>query len=172
MGGHSKGPESEERLMVSVFLSAIELSLLSRYLNVYYRRTRRLDVPLITALRVAPEPLPDTLKTELEGWTKAAGDLHSGVWPTQSELRLYYRTRAQGQSGGTPHQRQEETSTHFITELDIVFGDDEPFFGFERVQGGKVLEAKAGKWESVDLAYRRGSPGEPCTVVFLSMVLD
>jgi hypothetical protein len=79
MGGHSKGPESEERLMVSTFLSAGGLGLLSRYLNVYYRRTRRLDVPLITALRVAPEPLPDTLKTELEGWTKAAGDLQSGL---------------------------------------------------------------------------------------------
>jgi hypothetical protein len=44
-----------------------------------------------------------------------------------------------------------------ITEVDVVYGDDEPFFGFERVQGGKVLQAVEKKWESVDLAFRRGS---------------
>lgn len=49
--------------------------------------------------------------------------------------------------------------SNIITELDIVYGDDEPFFGFERVQGGRVLEAKEKKWESVDLAFRRGSYG-------------
>lgn len=47
-----------------------------------------------------------------------------------------------------------------ITELDVVFGDDEPFFGFERVQGGKVLESLEGKWDSVDLAFRRGNYSE------------
>jgi hypothetical protein len=44
------------------------------------------------------------------------------------------------------------------SEVDVVYGDDDPFYGFQRVDGGKVLEAKEGKWESVDIAYRRGNP--------------
>lgn len=44
--------------------------------------------------------------------------------------------------------------------MDVIYGDDEPFYGFERVQGGKVLEAVDKKWESVDLAIRRGSYSE------------
>lgn len=127
-----------------------------RYLNVYYRRTRRLDVPLITQLRTAPHPLPDTLKSDLDGWTMAEGDLRSGLWPSQDELRLYYKTRKQS---GHLGPRQAVLGDDIITELDVVFGDDEPFYGFERVQGEKIVEAKEGKWESVALAYRRGNYG-------------
>lgn len=123
------------------------------YLNIYYRRTRRLDVPLITDLRVVAEPVPDTLVSDLEGWTKAKGDLHDGIWPKQPVSRLWYKLSDQ-------RKRQEMEAEEIITELDIVYGDAEPFFGFQRVQGGKVLDEKAGKWESVDLAYRRGNPGK------------
>ncbi len=122
----------------------------------YYRRTRRLDVPLITNIRLAPHPLPETLQSDLDGWTLAEGDLHSGIWPSRDELRLYYKTREQAMGG----KRQAVLDEEIITELDVVFGDDEPFFGFERVQGGKILEAKEKKWESVDLAFRRGNYGE------------
>jgi hypothetical protein len=124
-----------------------------RYLNVYYRRTRRLDVPLITNLRIAPHPLPDTLKSDLDGWTLATGDLHSGVWPSQAETRLYYKTK--DQAGGS--KRQAVLDQDIITEIDIVYGDDEPFYGFERIQGGRVLEAVDKSWESVDIAFRRGT---------------
>jgi hypothetical protein len=123
------------------------------YLNIYYRRTRRLDVPLITDLRVVPEPVPDTLASDLEGWTMAKGDLHDGIWPKQPVSRLWYKLSDQ-------RKRQGIEAEGIITELDIVYGDAEPFFGFQRVQGGKILDEKAGKWESVDLAYRRGNPGK------------
>jgi hypothetical protein len=129
------------------------------YLNIYYRRTRRLDVPLITDLRVVPEPVPETLSSDLEGWTQAEGDLHDGIWPSQPTMRLWYKVT--DQSLLLDGKRQGMTSEdQIITELDIVYGDAEPFFGFQRVQGGKVLDEKAGKWESVDLAYRRGNPSE------------
>jgi hypothetical protein len=108
------------------------------YLNVYYRRTRRLDVPLITDLRVIPEPVPD------------------GIWPAQPVMRLWYKLSDQ-----SARKRQGiAEDDQIITELDIVYGDSEPFFGFQRVQGGKVLDEKAGKWESVDLAFRKGNPGQ------------
>jgi hypothetical protein len=123
------------------------------YLNIYYRRTRRLDVPLITDLRVVPEPVPDTLSSDLEGWTMAKGDLHDGIWPKQPVSRLWYKLSDQ-------RKRQDIEAEGIITELDIIYGDAEPFFGFQRVQGGKILDEKAGKWESVDLAYRRGNPGK------------
>nr|XP_018265265.1 uncharacterized protein I303_01625 [Kwoniella dejecticola CBS 10117]OBR87423.1 hypothetical protein I303_01625 [Kwoniella dejecticola CBS 10117] len=175
------------------------------YLNVYYRRTRRLDVELITDLRILPEPLPKEMhELENEGWHKASGDLHSGVWPTQPESRLWYRTKSQGwddiwrrstshsdtksrqrqideeispsddvvpedsgetSSGGVTEIQNGESSKveygDYVTEVDILYGDDEPFFGFERIEGQKVMEGKKGRWESVDIAVRKGNPVAP-----------
>lgn len=128
------------------------------YLNAYYRRTRRLDVPLITDLRVVQEPVPETLASDLDGWTQAKGDLHDGIWPSQPTMRLWYKVA--DQSSLREKRQGLSGDGQIITELDIVYGDAEPFFGFQRVQGGKVLDEKAGKWESVDLAYRRGNPGK------------
>ncbi|KAL1413278.1 Phosphatase dcr2 [Vanrija albida] len=111
------------------------------HLYVYYRRTRRLDVPLIADLRIAKD-------LSEEGWTKAHGDLHSGVFK-HKKMHLWYKLQTQEPTEGP---RQE-----IITEVDVLFGDDAPFYGFHRVDGGKVLDAKEGKWESVDLVYRRGT---------------
>ena len=47
-----------------------------------------------------------------------------------------------------------------ITEIDVIYGDDDPFYGFDRVNGGKVTDAKEKRWESVDLAVKRGSYSE------------
>lgn len=103
------------------------------------------------------EPASDAL--DLEGWIKAEGDLHSGVWPSQDSARLWYKLQ---DSASHSKKRQDLSlaTDELITELDVIYGDDEPFYGFQRVQGGKVLEAKEGKWESVDITYRRGNPGE------------
>ena len=112
---------------------------------------------------MVPEPVPDTLKSELESWIQAEGDLHSGIWPKKDEMRLWYKLRDQDWSGTRSMDKKQDISYGYgdtITELDVVYGDAEPFFGFERVEGGKVLEASEGKWESVDIAFRRGNPGE------------
>ncbi|WVF69590.1 hypothetical protein IAT40_004368 [Kwoniella sp. CBS 6097] len=220
------------------------------YLNVYYRRTRRLDVDLITDLRVVTEPPNDEQSAELKegGWIKSEGDVHSGVWPAQPEKRIWYKTRRQeawrddwklrkkdwgsvisgifggGDEGDENHNDQEnnttttedlsdiDTSTYsssvgtgtssaviseelaapedsgetstggveeiqdpsaqdsgtyedFITEIDILYGDDDPFFGFERIKGGKLTPSKEGKWESVDVVFRRGNPVAPRATV-------
>jgi hypothetical protein len=87
------------------------------------------------------EPPPETLVSDLEGWTKAPGDLHSGVWPTQNEQRIWYKLQ---DNPSTPGQKRQELLTdfeHVITELDVMY-------------------AKEGKWESVDITYRRGNPSE------------
>ncbi|KAK4685487.1 hypothetical protein P7C73_g4662, partial [Tremellales sp. Uapishka_1] len=131
------------------------------YLNVYYRRTRRLDTPLIAHIRLVPDPVPDTLTSELEGYVKANGDLRSGVWPNQPTLNLYYKTREQFWDGWKEKRQEEYDDADIITELDVVYGDSEPFYGFERVEGGKIMDAKDGRWESVDMTYRRGNPIAP-----------
>ena len=105
---------------------------------------------------MVPESPPTDLTEELEGWIKADGDLHSGIWPSQSELRLWYKITDQ------PSKRQDMNYNLEppITEVDILYGDDQPFYGFERVTGGKVTAAKEHRWSSVDITYRRGNPGE------------
>ena len=128
------------------------------YLSLYYRRTHRLDTPVITDLRMAPYPVPPELAGELEGWVIAKGDLRSGVWPRQSALRLYYQLSGPHMGVGYEARglkgRQREGDV--ITELDVLFGDDNPFFGFERVPGGPVVKAEGDRWETVDVTYRRG----------------
>ena len=163
MGDGPTRPQHPIRYLVRAqrSLQLVLKQLIDRYLNVYYRRTHRLDAPLITAIRMIAEPPPESLESELQGWVKASGDLHSGVWPSQKEARIWYKLQDRDTSG-----RRQEASTDFddvITELDILYGDDEPFFGFERIDGGQVLKAEAGKWESVDITYRRGNP---CTLIW------
>ncbi|WVR04789.1 hypothetical protein IAU60_001801 [Kwoniella sp. DSM 27419] len=167
------------------------------YLNVWYRRTRRLDVDLINDIRLVDEPPSGDERQELEqgGWIKAEGDVHSGIWPTQPEQRLWYTTKKRNTDDEWRlHRRQEggiEESTSspddqagqsdegavevlqnpsgefdsqdqsYITEFDVLYGDDDPFFGFKRIQGGVITPAKQGKWESVDIAVRRGNPVAP-----------
>jgi hypothetical protein len=145
--------------------SSQEALLTDRFNNIYYRRTRRLDTPLISDIRVVPEPPPDTLLNELLGWTKADGDLHSGVWPNQPESRLWYKLQEQDwddwRARDSTIERQEMTGIgEVVTELDVLYGEAEPFFGFERVAGGKVLDAKPGKWDAVDIVLRKGVKGE------------
>ncbi|BEI97383.1 hypothetical protein CcaverHIS631_0209720 [Cutaneotrichosporon cavernicola] len=116
------------------------------FLYLYYRRTRRLDVALVTDLQIVPDPPPTELVAD--GWLQAPGNLRSGVFPRQPKLRLLYKIEAQG-------KRQH------ITEVMPHFGDGAPFFGFERVPGGKVVDGKKGRWQSVDIVYRRGNPIAP-----------
>ncbi|OCF33844.1 hypothetical protein I316_04556 [Kwoniella heveanensis BCC8398] len=143
------------------------------YLNVYYRRTRRLDADLITDLRIVTEPPNDEQSAELKegGWIKSDGDVHNGVWPTQPEKRIWYKTRRQEAWRDDWKLRERDwgsdgqTYEDFITEIDILYGDDDPFFGFERIKGGKLTPAKEGKWESVDVVFRRGNPVAPRATV-------
>jgi len=47
-----------------------------------------------------------------------------------------------------------------ITEIDVLYGENRPFWSFERVKNGPVVERKPNKWEMVDVVVRRGNPGE------------
>lgn len=73
------------------------------------------------------------------------------------EARLWYKVRDQTWRAER-RQGIVDDLADVITEIDILYGDDEPFYGFQRIQGGNVLDAKDGKWESVDITYKRGNP--------------
>lgn len=55
---------------------------------------------------------------------------------------------------------EKEDLDEIITEIDVLFGEGRPFWSFERVKNGPIVERKAGKWEMVDIVVRRGNPGE------------
>jgi hypothetical protein len=67
----------------------------------------------------------------------------------------------EGVDAEDPVQEEEPTNqdaSEIITELDILYGDARPFFGFERVKNGPILSTDPQKHESVDLVFRRGNP--------------
>lgn len=225
------------------------------YLNVYYRRTRRFDAPLITDLVWLQEGETPPGRVNLSEYSVAGGDFRNGVWPTQKKkMRLWYKTKKgnpyswwwkqkkrskmsgdgeeESSSEKKPLQRrgagegelvkryyrpsgqdrtnrrgseaeaetksaiaQEETwedwdletgtgeyddtfsgaggtfigDEEIITEIDVLYGDGPPFFGFHRVGNGPLLDSKGAgsesstshKWDSVDLVYRKGNPIPP-----------
>lgn len=53
---------------------------------------------------------------------------------------------------------ESQVTPEIITELDVLYGEQQPFFGFERVKNGPVVRKDAQKHESVDLVFRRGNP--------------
>ncbi|ODO07841.1 hypothetical protein I350_03420 [Cryptococcus amylolentus CBS 6273] len=150
------------------------------YLNIYYRRTRRLDTKLITDIRIVEHPpsAEDQAILDAEEWMLASGDLHNGVWPSHNEMRIWYKLGDQSWGDWKRHQgRQDDTESEdqqdlvdwsygdFINEIDIIYGDDDPFFAFKRVTGGPVMRAEQGRWDSVDIALRKGNPVAPRAIV-------
>ncbi|KAK7060853.1 Phosphatase dcr2 [Paramarasmius palmivorus] len=112
-------------------------------LSVWYRRTRRQDVPLVDDIRLLPEN-----DTPGEGeWTKVSTSLRTGY--RAPALYLWYKTPK------STSQMSEEDKTNMVTELDVHFGEDVPWYGFDRVQPA-VFEGIEGKVESTYIVLRRG----------------
>lgn len=115
--------------------------------NVYYRRTRRQDINLITDIRLLPEkeqPEP------LDGWHQAHTSLRAGVLRIPP-LFIWYKT------GKTAGQMTPEEKAHIITELDVIYGEDVPWYGFEKLEPATLPEK--GRVEATWLTYRRGVKG-------------
>lgn len=78
----------------------------------------------------------------------ASGDLHAGRWSHPPPLRLWYKA--------APQDPARIDSADTLTEVSVHYGGGDPFFGFQKVQGGKVVN----KDYVAELVYRRGNPGE------------
>ncbi|KAG9125890.1 hypothetical protein FRC07_005748 [Ceratobasidium sp. 392] len=122
---------------------------------IYYRRSRRLDVPLITDIRIIDEGNEFALPNDNRTWHQAEGILTDGIYPRVKNRRLWYTTQKP-----YANATKEDELDDVVTELDIVYGDGEPFWGFERVQG-LIFPGKPGKSLPVSLAMRKGFTAPP-----------
>ncbi|KAJ3859665.1 Metallo-dependent phosphatase-like protein [Lentinula novae-zelandiae] len=101
-----------------------ESGYMSGFLSIWYRRTRRLDINLIDSIRLLPsqeEPSP------LDGWTKVDKSLRTGVYHA-NPLFLWYHV------GKTAGEMTSEDKGQIITEIDVLFGEDVPWWGFEKLE--------------------------------------
>jgi len=110
----------------------------------YYRRTRRQDVPLISDIVLLP---PGVTPSGDGDWVKASRSLRDGV-VRSSPLFLWYL------KGKTLQDISEVERQSLITELDVVYGDGDPWYGFERLSP-PTTEGST-RDESVSITMRRG----------------
>ncbi|KAF7309823.1 AIP3 domain-containing protein [Mycena indigotica] len=94
----------------------------SGYLNIYYRRTRRQDVKLITDIKL----LSNSQSPPSKDWVKAPTSLRSGVLAAPA-LHLWYKL------GKTASEMSKAERSNLITELDVLYGDDIPWTHAERL---------------------------------------
>lgn len=104
-----------------------------------------MDVDLVNDIVLLPKGEEPTTP---DNWQKVELSLRDGV-PHAAPLFLWYRL------GQRMSFLSSEEKSNLITELDILFGDDRPWYGFERIQP-PTTEEKPGHLESAWLTYRRG----------------
>ncbi|EGN95034.1 hypothetical protein SERLA73DRAFT_125374 [Serpula lacrymans var. lacrymans S7.3] len=115
-------------------------------LNIYYRRTRRLDIPLVTDFQLLPAGESPTPLTD--PWVKVDHSVRDGVMRTDP-IYLWYRT------GKTLREMSAEEKQQLVTEVDVLYGEDRPWYGFEKLEPA-ITPEQEGRLESVWMTYRRG----------------
>ncbi|KAG6891215.1 hypothetical protein C0995_008467 [Termitomyces sp. Mi166 len=127
----------------------LEGGYLSPYLNIYYRRTRRQDINLITDIQL----LADNEEPLMPGtWHRVTTSLRAGIIRA-TPLYLWYRT------GNTAGEMTAIERSNIITELDVLYGEDVPWYGFEKLEPPTMPEK--GNVEATWLTYRRGVKAPP-----------
>ncbi|KAG8814505.1 hypothetical protein FRC18_001941 [Serendipita sp. 400] len=121
------------------------------YLSFYYRRTRRLDVPLITDLKLLGADQENLLPHPLDEWRGVAHSLRDGV-SGQASLYLWYKL---GPTMGEMLTKNVTQTADLIMELDVLNGEGRPFYGFEKLDPPLAI-GKPGQSENVHLIYKRG----------------
>jgi hypothetical protein len=107
-------------------------------------------VPLITDIRLldatAPEPQPASAQ---HAWTKVARSVRDGI-VRAPPVFLWYETGPPARDVGA------EQKQNLVTELDLVYGEGAPWFGFERADGPPTMEPSSDR-QPVYLTLRRGT---------------
>ncbi|CAE6397275.1 unnamed protein product [Rhizoctonia solani] len=117
---------------------------------IYYRRSRRLDVPLITDIRIIDEGDEGSISDDGKTWKQAEGVLTDGIYPRVTNRRLWYSLQKP-----YANATQGEELDEVVTELDVLYGEDEPFWGFKRVEG-IIYPGRPGKSVPISLVARKG----------------
>jgi hypothetical protein len=118
----------------------------------YYRRTRRRDVALISDIQLLPA---DATPSGDGNWTKAALSLRDGV-VRAPPLFLWYR------KDKTLADMSDDERQSLITELDVIYGDGDPWYGFEKLT--PPTTEKSANRESVSISIRRGVKRALCSL--------
>ncbi|KAM6496960.1 Metallo-dependent phosphatase-like protein [Amanita muscaria] len=122
----------------------IEAGYASGYLEMYYRRTRRQDVNLIDDIRLLPSgetPSPS------QNWFKVEKSLRAGRFKAPPLFMWYHL-------GKTAAEMTREEKANIVTELDVLFGDDRPWYGFERLHPPTFRKGEP--MVAVWITYRKG----------------
>ncbi|THG93934.1 hypothetical protein EW026_g7427 [Hermanssonia centrifuga] len=120
------------------------------FVNVYYRRTRRLDIPLITDIRILPEK--ETPSPFSSQWSKVSRP----VSPRGETLYLwYYKNKTLSEMSNA------EKQNNLITEIDVTYGDSDAWYGFEKLERPVASKDEGKKLESVWLTTRKGVQPPP-----------
>lgn len=110
-----------KRGLVSGPVSSLFGLLDSRY--VFYRRSRRMDVPRIVDVKLV-EPGHEALALVAEGWRRIDNDLRSKymkLFENQDSLHLYYKTEeAQGGTASPSTAAARASQQEPLTEMEIV----------------------------------------------------
>ncbi|EJD07471.1 Metallo-dependent phosphatase [Fomitiporia mediterranea MF3/22] len=119
-------------------------------LYIYYRRSRRLDVDLVNDIVLLPKGEEPTTQ---DNWRKVDVSVRDGV-PRAPPLFLWYKL------GPRMSYLSTEEKSNLITELDVLFGDDRPWYGFEKLDP-PTTEGREGHLDTAWLTYRRGVKRPP-----------
>ncbi|KAJ2918633.1 hypothetical protein MD484_g1753, partial [Candolleomyces efflorescens] len=122
------------------------------YLNIYYRRTRRQDINLITDIKLLSEQETPTSTPAQDNWHRVPTSLRTGILRTPP-LYLWYKT------GKTSMDMTAEEKNNIITELDVLWGDDIPWYGFEKLEPPTMEHS--GRIQSTHITFRRGVKSPP-----------
>ena len=85
-------------------------------------------------------------------WHKVSTSIRDGV-PRTPQLFLWYNL------GPSSSNLSPDEKGSLITELDVLFGDDRPWYGFEKLEPA-TTPGQEGRVESAWLTYRRGVKSE------------
>ena len=121
----------------------------------YYRRTRRHDIPLVTDLLILPDkesPSPFS-----PSWRKVAHP----VSPDGQKRYLWYKTEKTWRE-----MTEAERKNNIVTEIDVLFGKDQPWYGFDKVE--HAAYDGVGRAEPVWVTYRKGIKRESMRLVWLA----
>lgn len=100
---------------------------------------------MITDIRILPEK--ETPSPFSPSWYKVS----KPVSPRGQKLYLwYYKNQTLGEMSNAERQN------NLITELDVTYGDDQPWYGFERLERPIATQNEGKKLESVWLTIRKG----------------